>query len=68
MGCRGQYNRDRAAGEEWAKLPLRERYDWHGIAVTLATVVAIVLAVFVLPRPEVVTAQAPSGVSLSIGF
>ena len=50
MGWRGQHNREQDAREEWAKLPLRERYDWGGIALTLATLVVVVLAVFVLPR------------------
>ena len=50
MGWRGQHNRDEDARQEWAKLPLRERYDWPGIALTLAIVVAILLAVFFLPR------------------
>ena len=48
MGWRGQHNREQDAREEWAKLPLRERYDLRGIALTLAVVVAVALAVFVL--------------------
>jgi hypothetical protein len=36
MGWRGQQNREDDARAEWAKLPLRERYDWRGIALTVA--------------------------------
>ena len=50
MGWRGKHNREQDAREEWAKLPLRERYDWGGIALTLATLVVVALAVFVLPH------------------
>lgn len=48
MGYRGQQNRDDDARAEWARLPLRERYDWHGIALTVVLVAAIVAALLAL--------------------
>ena len=50
MGWRGQHNREQDARAEWAKLPLSERYDWAGIAMTLAALAAMVLAIFVAPH------------------
>jgi hypothetical protein len=35
MGWRGQDNRDRDEEAAWRSLPLRERYAWRRIAVTL---------------------------------
>ena len=34
FGWRGQHNREDDEREEWTKLPLRERYDWRGLALT----------------------------------
>jgi hypothetical protein len=36
MGWRGQANRDDDAEHQWRTLPLRERYDWRAIGMTLA--------------------------------
>jgi hypothetical protein len=44
MGWRGQHNRDEDAREEWKRLPLRERYDWRGIALTVALIGAALVA------------------------
>jgi hypothetical protein len=41
MGYRGQQNRDDDARAEWAKLPLRDRYDWRGVALTVAILAAV---------------------------
>jgi len=41
VGWRGQQNREDDARAEWAKLPLRERYDWRGLALTAALTAAI---------------------------
>ena len=44
MGWRGQDNRDLEEERRWRELPLRDRYDWPGIAmvvVGLATIGAL---------------------------
>ena len=46
MGYRGQQNRDDYARAEWARLPLRERYDWRGMALTVAMIAAIVALLY----------------------
>jgi len=46
MGWRGQQNREDDARAEWAKLPLRERYDWRGMALTAALTPAMLSALW----------------------
>jgi hypothetical protein len=46
MGWRGQHNRDEDARNEWRALPLRERYDWLRIVITLAALGASVALFF----------------------
>ena len=48
MGWRGQANRDEDAERQWRALPLRERYRWTGLCVTLAAVAAILALFFFL--------------------
>jgi len=48
MGWRGQANRDDDAERQWRALPLRERYDWMAIGMTLAGLAAIGALVFFL--------------------
>ena len=48
MGWRGKNNRDEEACALWRALPLRERYDWRGIDVTLAAVAAALALLFFL--------------------
>ena len=43
MGWRGQDNRDRDEEKRWGELPVRERYDWPGIALTVL-IIAITVA------------------------
>ena len=50
MGYRGQQNRDDDEREEWRRLPLRERYDWRGMAWTVALCVVAVSAIALLSR------------------
>jgi hypothetical protein len=46
MGWRGQQNREDDERAEWAKLPLRERYDWLGLAFTVALTAALLSALW----------------------
>jgi hypothetical protein len=48
MGWRGQANRDEDAERQWRALPLRERYRWTELGVTLAAAAAILALFFFL--------------------
>lgn len=41
MGWRGQANRDDDAERQWRMLPLRDRYDWRAISMTLAELAVV---------------------------
>ncbi len=45
MGRRCQATRDEDAERQWRALPLRERYRWTELGITLAAV-AVILALF----------------------
>ncbi|WP_157096168.1 hypothetical protein [Methylosinus sp. R-45379] len=45
MGWQGQHHRDLDDERQWRELPLRQRYDWWGVAVFVVGVVAVVVLI-----------------------
>jgi hypothetical protein len=45
MGWRGQHNRDLDEERQWRELPLRQRYDWWGVAIFVVGVLVVVVLI-----------------------